>query len=169
MAFRFTGPGEQRLGAFSLIEVFLVVLVVFILLALAIPRISSMRDSADRASCIANLRAIELAITKWEDEKGREFPQGWIDKAGLGGGKKSCDLSLYVESKSVFDCSANGRNGSEYFYVLPVNDQVNKYADYFPGVNCYGAGRPPHLRLEHPHTTYSEDPYKKAGGVPPSL
>ena len=151
----------RRQAGFSLIELTIVVLVILILLGLAIPRISSLRDSAKQAECVSNIRNIEMAIARWEQKEDKTFQQGWINKKGRGqNGKKSHDLSPYVKDVSTFDCPVYDRGAGEFYYVTPLNDQTKKYKDYFPGVNCYGSGRPNSLALDYPHTTYTEDPFK---------
>lgn len=51
----------QRSGGFTLVEIMIVVLIIGILLAIAVPNFMHARDSARTKSCITNLREIQQA------------------------------------------------------------------------------------------------------------
>ena len=150
------GRGE----GFALVELTIVVLVILILVGLAIPRSSQVPDADHQARCIANIRSIEMAVTRWEQANRASFPQGWIDLSGLGGGGEAAyDLKPYVDGIGAFDCPIARNPGGEYYYIQPRNDLTNRYAAYFPGVNCYFYGRPAALSSPNPHTSFIKDPY----------
>ena len=57
-------------GGFTLIEIMIVVLIIAILLAIAIPNFMRARETSQAKSCQANLRQIETAKEQWAmDEK----------------------------------------------------------------------------------------------------
>ena len=147
-------------GGFTLIELTIVVLVILILIGLAVPRFSQMTDTVQQAQCITNIRTIQTAITQWEQKNKKNFVQGWINRSGLGGGGQAAyDLTPYINDLSTFDCPIAQNINGEYYYIIPQNDQSNRYANYFPGVNCYYNGRPASLTALNPHTAYTKDPY----------
>ena len=61
---------RRRKGGFTLIEIMIVVLIIGILLAIAVPNFMKARESSRTKSCMANLKQIDAAIEQWAmDEK----------------------------------------------------------------------------------------------------
>lgn len=56
---------RKRRGGFTLIEIMIVVLIIGILLAIAIPNFMRARESSRAKSCVANLKQIDAAIEQW--------------------------------------------------------------------------------------------------------
>jgi prepilin-type N-terminal cleavage/methylation domain-containing protein len=54
-----------RRRAFTLVEIMIVVLIIAILLAIAVPNFIRSRESATRNSCISNLKQIDSAKEQW--------------------------------------------------------------------------------------------------------
>ncbi len=56
---------RRRKGGFTLIEIMIVVLIIGILLAIAIPNFMKARESSRTKSCVANLKQIQAAKEQW--------------------------------------------------------------------------------------------------------
>jgi prepilin-type N-terminal cleavage/methylation domain-containing protein len=63
---------KQTKKAFTLVEIMIVVLIIGILLAIAVPNFIRARESSRTRTCIANLRRIEASKEQWamENQKG---------------------------------------------------------------------------------------------------
>lgn len=63
---------KRRKGGFTLIEIMIVVLIIAVLLAIAIPNFLRARESSRAKSCQANLRQLETAKEQWamDNKKG---------------------------------------------------------------------------------------------------
>lgn len=90
---------RKRRGGFTLIEIMIVVLIIGILLAIAVPNFMKARESSRTKSCVANLKQIQAAKEQWAmDEKkaGTDTP-GAADLYGAG---------LYIETVPL--CPSGG-------------------------------------------------------------
>ncbi|MCX8052801.1 MAG: prepilin-type N-terminal cleavage/methylation domain-containing protein [Armatimonadetes bacterium] len=56
---------RKRKGGFTLIEIMIVVLIISVLLAIAIPNFMRARETSRAKSCCSNLRQIETAKEQW--------------------------------------------------------------------------------------------------------
>ena len=56
---------NMRNRAFTLVEIMIVVLIIGILMAIAVPNFVKARDSSRKNSCIANLKQIDSAKEQW--------------------------------------------------------------------------------------------------------
>ncbi|HBF33680.1 TPA: competence protein ComG [Candidatus Sumerlaeota bacterium] len=61
----------DRLGAFALVELMIVIAILGILLSIAIPSWLSARKSARAKGCIENLSQLTGAITRWSFDEGK--------------------------------------------------------------------------------------------------
>ena len=86
-----------RKGGFTLIEIMIVVLIIAVLLAIAIPNFMKARDTSRTKACVANLRQIETGKTQYAMD----------NKLATGA---ACDFPQLVPTyiKSTPECPAGG-------------------------------------------------------------
>jgi prepilin-type N-terminal cleavage/methylation domain-containing protein/prepilin-type processing-associated H-X9-DG protein len=76
----------SRTIAFTLIELLVVIAIIAILAALLLPALTRAKQHGQRASCLSNLRQIELGFRLYLDENTEHFPDRRDLKSSLPGG-----------------------------------------------------------------------------------
>jgi prepilin-type N-terminal cleavage/methylation domain-containing protein/prepilin-type processing-associated H-X9-DG protein len=103
---------SNRVAAFTLVELLVVIAIIGVLVGLLLPAVQSARESARRSACSNNLKQLALGFDLYEGSK-KAFPAG---RQGSDGG---CPTR-----------PAMGENTSSFVHILPFIDQGPMYDQY---------------------------------------
>jgi len=87
----------KRRRGFTLIEIMIVVLIIAVLLAIAIPNFMKARDTSRAKACVANLRQIDTAKMQWA-----------MDNKKLGTETPAVDALIPTYIKNALTCPSGG-------------------------------------------------------------
>ena len=131
-------------GAFTLIELLIIIAIISILAAMLLPALKSARNKAKSAVCTNNLRQIGLALQMYASDWDGWLPPGASDDGThiSVSGNLTYGLGLlyprYIGDGHIFYCLSGGRKYEEWF--PPNNDYVNyQYWIYF-AISGYDVG-----------------------------
>lgn len=91
---------RRAAGAFTLVELLVVVAVIGVLVSLLLPAVQRARESARRSQCANHLRQLGIAAQLHHNDRG-VFPASWVN--GDEGISWGISLSRYVEEHAVAD------------------------------------------------------------------
>ncbi len=112
---------RMRRMAFSLIELTVVIAIIGLLVALALPAVTNVRTTARKTRCLGNLRNISFAMTQYDQFHRRLPASGYYydpPRGGGGGPHHSWAVSLlpFIEQRSLYN-----RWDLDKIYTDPVN------------------------------------------------
>jgi len=111
---------NMRRAGFTLVEIMIVVAIIGLLAAIAIPNFVKARNTAQSNACINNMRQIESAIQQWALETRKKDTDGIV----------SASIALYIKGEKMPECPGGGE------YRLANEVRAN------PGVTCTLADQP---------------------------
>ncbi len=145
-----TVRGRSSLTGFTLIELLVIMAIIGIIIAVLVPAIGKVKDSARRAECANNLRQIGMAFYLYLDDHNEMFPPGGgggpADRGPAdiwgGGPTRAWEDKLkqgYIDDANVFICHATERV-SEYMIEGELIEKDVTYKENYYGYNGYLGG-----------------------------
>ncbi len=125
---RITENSAPKEGAFTLVELLVVIAVISLIAAIVFPAVSRVRESGRRTGCLSNLKQIGLGALMYIQDYDEKFPGGRITaKAGglVGGWSWAGEIHPYVRTDKVFKCP------SDSFVPADNTDAAISYAYNF--------------------------------------
>ncbi len=129
------GRDRRRATGFTLIEVLMVVLLLGLIAAIALPRMATSSEDANRTACRTNIVRINAAIELWTVGNGGDYPSG----GGAGGGETKVSkisryyVGVYPTDQSEFE--AKVLNNPDVFPEGPPVCPYGQAYEYDPSTN----------------------------------
>ena len=131
---RHTARPTSRLGGFTLVELVIVVVILGILAAIAVPQVMGSRRNAGEAGLRATLSVIRAALERYAAQHGAKYPGAIADGLGNAPGSEAAfknQLLLYSDGSGA--CSKAQAAGFVYgpyvrkeFPAAPSGERVGK-------------------------------------------
>jgi len=150
-------PLPSRRGAFTLIEILIVLAIIAILAAILLPVFAQARESARRATCAANLHQIGLAFQLYVADNNRFYPPD-----GTYGPSFKCSWAdrfypRYIKTEETFNCPSREEQEFHSECVAGPTTAGNEQAEHRGSYDLVGYSPTlkvlHEVRMRHPEST----------------
>jgi type IV pilus assembly protein PilA len=128
-------------NGFSLIELLIVVAIILIIAAIAIPNLLRSRQSANQASAVANLRTISTASVSYWVTYSNGYPPSLASLGGPSSAAATCNQAILVDE--VLTTAPSQKSGYQYAFVGQQGNVALPPAGCVPGFLGYLATATP--------------------------
>jgi type IV pilus assembly protein PilA len=128
-------PAGHESRGFSLIELLVVVAIILIIAAIAIPQLLRARIAANEAAAGENLRTLTTASMAYSSTWNNGFPPALSALGGVGGAPATCDHSDLMDP--TIANAPNQKSGFTFAYTTVGAPVTAPAGCSVPGVNAY--------------------------------
>jgi type IV pilus assembly protein PilA len=120
---------------FSLIELLIVVAIILIIAAIAVPSLLKSRLDANQASAVANLRTISTAAVSYWVTYSNGYPPSLGTLGGLEGSPATCNQAILIDQ--TIAAAPNQKSGYQFAYTGDQGAVTTVPPGCAPGFNGY--------------------------------
>jgi len=120
---------------FSLIELLIVVAIILIIAAIAIPSMLSSRMDANQAAAVSNVRTTSTASVSYWVTYSNGYPPSLGALGGPGNAAATCNAAILIDESIA--TAPNQKSGYQYAYTGTQGNVANPPAGCTPGFNGY--------------------------------
>ena len=117
---------KPRIGGFTIIEVLVCVVVLFVLVGLYLPTLAHRGTKSNRITCASNLKQISLAFRMWSNDHGEKFPWEVTSKGNSDGTK---EFAMTGDVWRHFQAVSNELNSPKVL-VCGKDEERTRIADF---------------------------------------